>query len=526
MATPGTQISLCRGVPLNVRQEHTILFKTDTEQRAYFFARRHTVLNDYAYTRYKWTLRVAAYAETARLWNYAFFKNPQGKWYFYCITSVQYIHENVTELTLELDVLQTYMFDWSIKPCYVEREHSATDGLGENTIDEGLDTGELVTGAMARLELDNNLSVMMAATIDVNKWYLDNVEDGIIGAKYDGGFSQMQITATKVSDYGMLCDMLYKLNTTGKSDAIFAMWLYPTDLLSTSTGDYADGLFARYVEGSAMKSIDITNRPNYFGEYKPKNMKLYQYPYSFMYATNNSGTAAVYRYEYFKGRPSFTALGNVSPDASITLVPLNYKGVDTNYDEGLLLSNLPQVMTNTDVYKMWLAQNQNTLNFQNAMGGVKIAAGVIATTAGIATGNPTGAAGGFALLTSGASDIAGQLAAKADKEVQPPQAKLSGSGNHNLALGLLQFDIYHKHVDACHAKVIDDYFTMYGYATRRVKIPNLNTRPYWNYVKTIGANIDGDFPQDDLAAIAAIFDRGVTFWHTNDVCNYNLDNSV
>ena len=54
---------------------------------------------------------------------------------------------------------------------------------------------------------------------------------------------------------------------------------------------------------------------------------------------------------------------------------------------------------------------------------------------------------------------------------------------------------------------------MYGYLTNTVKTPNLNNRPNWNYVKTIGANILGNIPQYDLQAIKDIFDNGVTLWH-------------
>ena len=68
---------------------------------------------------------------------------------------------------------------------------------------------------------------------------------------------------------------------------------------------------------------------------------------------------------------------------------------------------------------------------------------------------------------------------------------------------------------------------MYGYATHRVKIPNISARPHWNYVKTIDANIVGSVPVESMSKIRSIFDKGVTFWKNGDnVGNYNLDNSV
>jgi hypothetical protein len=75
--------------------------------------------------------------------------------------------------------------------------------------------------------------------------------------------------------------------------------------------------------------------------------------------------------------------------------------------------------------------------------------------------------------------------------------------------------------------MIDDFFTMYGYAVRRCKIPNRSSRPHWNYVKTIGCCITGSVPADDMRKICSIYDAGITFWKNgNEVGNYSLNNSL
>ena len=67
------------------------------------------------------------------------------------------------------------------------------------------------------------------------------------------------------------------------------------------------------------------------------------------------------------------------------------------------------------------------------------------------------------------------------------------------------------------AERIDLYFDMYGYQTNTLKLPNLNNRPNWNYVKTLGLNIlqktGSNVPQEDLQTFKDIFDEGVTLWH-------------
>ena len=66
---------------------------------------------------------------------------------------------------------------------------------------------------------------------------------------------------------------------------------------------------------------------------------------------------------------------------------------------------------------------------------------------------------------------------------------------------------------------------MFGYATNRVKVPNRNSRPHWNYVKTIGCVVVGSVPADDMNSICSIYNNGITFWKKGtEVGNYSLDN--
>jgi hypothetical protein len=76
------------------------------------------------------------------------------------------------------------------------------------------------------------------------------------------------------------------------------------------------------------------------------------------------------------------------------------------------------------------------------------------------------------------------------------------------------------------AKQIDDYYNVYGYLVSENKIPNITGRPAWNYVKTNGSSVTGKVPANVLKNINALFDRGITFWHTDDVGNYALNNSI
>lgn len=535
MSTPSTDIYLCSGVPLNNKYDHTLYFSSDSEQLNYFTGKVVKTLNDYSYVRKTWKLKVAATMEEARKWSYLFFKNGTGKRYFYFIVQVEYINDNAVELTLEIDVMQTYMFDWKLRRCYVEREHSVTDVWAANTIDEGLDVGDYIIAKSETIDLCSELVIITAASIDINKFYISQTEDAILGGMVNKIFGGFQLTATNLSSWSNFSVMLNYLNTKGKIDTVFTMWEYPKKLITTGTGDY-ENLDAPYVTGSSVISHTIEDRPTTIDGYTPKNKKTLQYPYCFLYATNNNGGAAIYQYERWKtGTRTFRVQGNIAPDGVVKLVPVLYKGVAHNYDEALTMGSFPLCSWNNDSYKMWLAQTQSQRDMGLAMSGLKIAGGVAAIVGGTALTGGTGglgAAGGVAgissgigMISSGATDIMSQIAQRNDKDVQPPQARGTYSGSHNIANGIQNFDLHHKTIDATHAKIIDDYFTCYGYATRTVKVPNISSRPAFNYVRTIGSNVGGNFCMEDMQKINAIFDKGITFWKNTDVGNYSLDNT-
>ena len=64
-----------------------------------------------------------------------------------------------------------------------------------------------------------------------------------------------------------------------------------------------------------------------------------------------------------------------------------------------------------------------------------------------------------------------------------------------------------------YAKIIDDFFSMYGYQVNSLKLPNITGRTNWNYVKTLECNIVGSLPESGVEELKEIFNNGVTIWH-------------
>lgn len=70
----------------------------------------------------------------------------------------------------------------------------------------------------------------------------------------------------------------------------------------------------------------------------------------------------------------------------------------------------------------------------------------------------------------------------------------------------------------------DTFFTRYGYAVNEYKIPNEDTREFWNYVKTTEIEIGGNIPEIAKRQIESLYNGGFTIWHTTNILDYSQEN--
>ena len=311
MSAPQSMVYICSDVRINSRYEHTIYFPDISAQYNYFAEKVVWSRSAYTFLRKSWSLKVEATMEQAKTWSYLFFQNgPSSKTYYYFINNVEYVNDSTVELTLELDVMQTYMFDYELLPSYVERQHVTDDTIGLHTLDEGLEVGELVNLLHTNYDM-TDLCIMVMSTINPNA----ETKETAIPAEpymYNGVFSGVKFWAVDATDWAAWGEQLEKLDEIGQPEAIIAMWMYPKKLVSLYREDsWEDADIAHTVEKAGFDDFIGPQRPTELEGYKPRNNKLLCYPYNFILATNNNGTFATYRYELFNeldqlNRPVFT----------------------------------------------------------------------------------------------------------------------------------------------------------------------------------------------------------------------------
>lgn len=503
---PNGTVKFLADCPLDVTQENTIYFTTLVNQQNYFAGLAKYTLTEQSYMRHtRGKMRVELTVEELYNCNYMMFQNTNFglKWFYAFIDSVEYVNNNCAEVSYTIDVLQTWHFDYELEDVFVEREHSESDNIGDNIVDEGIAVGDYMSNNESpNVDLRyTDLSIVVAATFNSS---LSNTT----GTIYNGTYSGINYLIYDKSDYTKLNTFLSNVSSEAKQDGIVSIFMCPTELCTNIDHDDAK-----------TKQVTIPVNNSSLGGYVPKNNKMYCYPYNYLLITNNNGSTNIYKYELFYGSGAgetmtFVIEGNLSPTAQVQIAPTRYKGSLVNYNEKIVCDVTTQCSYITDAYKAWLAQHRVSLATTVASASL----GVGGTIAGALTGNVALAAGSaYAAVNS----IMGYSTQNYTASLTPQSARGAQDSGLNIATASVGFDAYYIYPTKEYCRIIDDYFSRYGYATRLVKKPNRHVRKHWTYCKTVGCCVTGNVPADDKRKICELYDKGITWWaNGNDVGQY------
>lgn len=502
---PNTNVKLLTGIPLTNTYKDTLGFASATEQANWFAANAKRAYTDFRYQRYDPSLgeiaaiRVPEVADNLYDCNYLMFQNSNygTKWFYAFITNIIYLNPNTTEIRYELDVFQTWKFDFKLKESFVVREHTNNDAIGANLVEENVEKGEYVYQDRSNIpDLQHTeFNICIATTFDeAGNQVAMQLQDGVYtGVKYN-----------RFDTPGDATVFIRWAVDNAKSDGILSMFMFPK-IFGGPFGSITPAVL-RYVLPKQRDNID---------GYVPRNNKLFCSPYNTLMVTDNNGTVGNFPYEYFASDDcQFGYTCAIGGNPEVIMYPYSFKcplGV-ANSNERMSISGYPQIAYTTDVYKVYLAQNASSLPVQALSNALNVGAN-------IASFNLGG-------TLKGLEKTAQHIAQLKDMQLLPPQAHGTSSSETTFSVGLKNFTFWNAHIRKEYAIIIDRFFDMYGYATNLVKVPNITGRKSWNYVKTVDCNVVGNVPANDLSRICQAFDDGITFWHSKDVGNYSQDNSI
>ena len=566
MIAPSTDIILYKS-DLELDNTNQLKFDTWNAQWAYFSNLPHIYLDNATYQRKEGVIRFPtqdiSFDELIR-YNYVSYKNEAyaNKTFFAYVKNMRYVNDGMTEIEIETDPFQTWQFDIVYRKCFTEREHVKDDTFGKHTVPEGLETGPYMYQKQSKklnfadtwVENDSNDTFcIIAATSDTGfphtgVWTEDTMYNGVANGFWYISFPNDLELKNWINAMQSL--------PSNKSDAIYCIFTCYNSIAGVTVEDYEQITWRGYtfscspvlqhqepgsIRPTSMRSKQIYDDRIIGKNYKPKNNKLYCYPYRFITVSNNAGQTNHYRYELFKdgyGNPTdilqFDIWASISPGLNIKLYPVRYNEVDfanypgtdydtafANFSEGLDGPKLPMCGWNTDAFLNWLSQNGINLSLGTAVNVTEIVGGAALVASG------AGAGIGPGLIIGGASGIASSIKEGVQSALEPDTAKGgANSGTLNFACKRL-FTPYLMSINDEYAKIIDDYFTMFGYKVATLKIPEIHSRRNWNYIKTIDCNFSGDIPGDDLVKLRQMFNNGITLWHNpSTFLDYSQSNNI
>lgn len=359
---PNTTIYILNNIPLNKSYEHTVYYHDRDTQAQAFMAYKKYTLTDYSYQRSQLgTIRVALKYEQLIDCNYLMFKNTnfENKWFYAFITGIGYVSNDVTDVYYDLDVMQTWCYDYEFLPTFVDRQHSKTDALYENTQPEGLELGSTY-GYITKL-IFNTLNTPSST----DSTYL------ILATTYSNGSHPKPSTGT-----GIILSVHWSIKK--QADAI-------AELKEFVDNGLEDNIIAIYncPPDDKLNIAKEFKRTPTVGGYSPRNYKLLTSPYCFLSCYNHLGQTLELQYENFREKNTakppkdfdylyhFEAISTQLPQPQSSLVIRYYlNNTGTDIAQYLLTYNVyPTGAISGDTFKMWLAQNKNTYSASlNAIG--------------------------------------------------------------------------------------------------------------------------------------------------------------
>lgn len=536
MFSPSTNLRLL-SVPLESDYSNTLWFPNVGAQTTYFTGKIVKTFDDFNYIKKDNTIVVAEEIDKLYNCNYIMYRNANfsTRWFYAFINRMEWASNGSTRLYVSTDVIQTWFFDITYYQSYVDRCHSDTDVAGDNIVTEDF-SGMGVGGYQQVGNIDltpNCLSVF--ATVSADGTPIPSKETGGI---ISGTGIAIRLQSNLASS---LANIVNQYVTNGNAAAIAKIQQYPfgTDI------------------GVGTRDISFGKHPTSILGYTPTNKKLLSGAFLQCYMTMY-GQEIDFNPEYLNGSNVTAKVSADETSGTIGCVVTNYGSSDI--PNICMTAVIPESTWTYNQYKndynlhsasnAIYVQRQQNLRAGNAAQAVVGSIGSIAGMAGsiIDAVNPVTAVTGrvnqaiqnvtnnasnlitnatnAAIQFSGIDEITQDLTAISENYNAPATGGVASS-NMFLCLKKTSLSYGFKVPPLDLVKRCDKFLSVYGYKQSEYRNINLHARDNWTYIRTLGLNASGNFPDDDMRIIKQVFDKGVFFWsYTAQFGNFDQYNPI
>lgn len=518
--------------------------------------------------------------------NYLMWRNPQfsNKWFYAYIGTPRPASAGSVTVPFQIDYWQTWHWSCEFPATMVRRETVKDDTIGANLIEENVETGEFVispsdigsttytgigTDIIEESGWDTTPCVLIAYTYKPSEttaetdpgtyiinavkdasdsfyYKLSNIAPSFAGGRFQQGIYQacnfiaFEVDTTDQDKLNAAIESvnfyLQKLVDGVMIQSVQILRMIPKFMAPASGVQPINSAYPR------VNNIKGKASPTTFGSYTPNNNKLYTQQFNYLVIDNGAGSQMEMGYEYFKGdsmqgvpprTPTFRLYSQLSNSPACRLIPYSYKGPSDKENPlySLELNTYPQCSYSYNEMRADYFANQNSYAVKGVRGVSDALFNTIGAVASItesaATLNPAGMVSGIAQIANTALDAADTIARQKDRARIPNEVVGLSDSNIQFAIGRMSFIEYRMQVQSYYAKIIDNYFTAYGYAINDIKKPELNTRTRFNFIWTQGANVLGDLPTEAKTVINRQMDAGLRIWHDPAAwMDYSVKNTI
>lgn len=538
MFSPSTNLRLL-SVPLESDYSNTLWFPNVEAQTTYFTGKIVKTFDDFNYIKKDNTIVVAEEIDKLYNCNYVMYKNSNfsTRWFYAFINRMEWASNGSTRLYVSTDVIQTWFFDITYYQSYIDRCHSDTDVAGDNIVPE-----DFTTGSAGGYQLAGSYDVTPdGIAVFATATYAGESKTGSVNSGIYSGAQNLVDFHIDNPGVGTILDSYVR---NGTATAVIRLQQYPYSLKNGS------------------HSISFSKSPSSILGYTPTNKKL-------LSAAFITCFMSMYGQEC-KFSPAYISDSNVSIKISADLT----SGTISSFVENYNSSDLSTIAMFAVIPESGWAYNQykNVYNLHsgsnaiyqersklqrgvNTVNSVIGAVGSIADLTSAAVGlvspaNLINPFGSFSPTSSGISRFASSASntvssaenlytqfGKIDsitedltsitESYNAPATGSSAASNGYIATGKTKFTYGYKVPPLDLVKRCDKFLSVYGYKQSEYRTINLHARANWTYIRTLGLNASGNFPDDDMRVIKQVFDKGIFFWsYTAQFGNFDQANPI
>ena len=548
-----TALKLYKSIPFQRDYKHTIDFDNISEQKAYFnsiFKKDGSKqVSNFLYIDDNRKIIVEGSKGKYINYNYLSYVNgDNSKTYYAFIDKVQYVSEDSTEINFTIDLMQTYMFDYTLDECYIDRMHiNRFKSSGQFDFDnkylkisEEIMVKDYESTYRKKFSNTHNsnftdiffiIITLSESILETQPEYVNHtpnlytyvfpiskdkysVYDNESKVKYPETLAVLSKTSfsPKIVSCVLACDIpvgytFETRNTTNKSISFNCPSRKVNFTYNNNNYCLIDLTQTPIIDNKNLGNINIYNTISAGKDFNPNNLnniyneiKLWCYPYSKI-VINNGNTKTELQIE----------------DCDENLILYAYPTATINSKYILGIKGYKDNFAGEELY-------QYPINFYENL---TLPYSVDSLQQYLINNTIRGFSSQFTSIIDAPGKITGVVNPVVniiESDNSPDKAyniKNDGSNYMSIYNNETQLYIYQTKLK----QFVFNLFTKKGYKINNYEKPNINSRYWFNYIKTYECNITSiNIGENDIIEkIKEIYNSGITFWHYNSG-NYKFKN--